>query len=55
MADDQIAATYSDTALQGIVRDLSRSRSWPSRLRAAQLELSRRKANPNHSPKDTTP
>jgi len=36
--------TYSDDALKGIIRDLTNSGEWPSRLRAASIELQRRRA-----------
>ena len=37
-----IVREYSDTALRGIILSLSRSGSWPVRLQAAQIELTRR-------------
>jgi hypothetical protein len=43
MTDAEIVATYSDEALEGIVRQLSASGQWRERLEAAALELNRRK------------
>ncbi|MGC4017526.1 MAG: hypothetical protein QM755_23875 [Luteolibacter sp.] len=38
----QTVQAYSDTALRGVVKDLSRTGQWPDRLRAASEELRRR-------------
>lgn len=38
MDDAAIVASYSDTALNGILRQLRISKNWPQRLRAAELE-----------------
>jgi len=54
MSDAEIMASYERIeTVEGIIRDLSRSGLWQSRLYAAQLELIRRKAQSNQSPKDT--
>ena len=42
MSHAQIVASYSDTALAGVIRSLSIA-WWPDRLIAAQQELARRK------------
>jgi len=39
-----IVKTYSDEALAGIVNQLSRNGAWPDRLKAASIELQRRRA-----------
>lgn len=38
-----IVATYSDNALEGIIRSLAKTGEWPQRLRAASAEMRRRK------------
>jgi len=43
MTDAEIVADLSDTALAGIVRQLSASRGWPERLQAAKAEQSKRR------------
>lgn len=42
MSHSQIVATYSDPALEGIIRQLDASGEWPARLRAAREELRKR-------------
>ena len=42
MTHAEIASDYSERALRGIVRDLTRSGAWDARLRAAKQELTRR-------------
>jgi chemotaxis receptor (MCP) glutamine deamidase CheD len=43
MTDAQIAATYSDHALAGIIRQLTASGEWRERLKAAIQEQSKRR------------
>lgn len=43
MTDEEIVRTYSDNALAGIVRQLSKSGKWPSRRQTAEREIARRK------------
>jgi hypothetical protein len=44
MNDAQIVATYSNTALIGIIQQLSvKGTWWPERLLAAKIELTKRK------------
>ena len=42
MTHADITRGYSDNALRGIVRDLTRSGAWDERLRAAKQELTQR-------------
>lgn len=46
MTPAQIVASYNDETLKGIVRDLMRNGQWQQRLRAALIELQRRKTRP---------
>ena len=48
MSDSEIVKTYSDTALEGIVRQLSRSGQWRERLEAAARQLSVDNHSPTH-------
>ena len=42
MTDTQIVKTYSDHALNAMIRELSRTGQWPDRLIAAVVERDRR-------------
>jgi len=48
MTHAEIVADYSDGALAGLIRQLSCTRNWPERLRAAQAESAKRAKSKSH-------